>query len=119
MNSIEKLSKALLLSVSLSLSACKGFEITKGEVCKEIPFIDAPEGYCAQNTYPIRSRHIPANQWAKMRAEALMISPEFYTEIKKGWLKACRNDDQCKKELQSLDDIIQKLDALTKSVLKH
>lgn len=115
---MTNLSKKLLLLAILGLSACAGFKITKGEVCKEIPFVDAPEGVCATNTYPVKSRWLPANEWTKFKVEALMISPEFWTEIKKNWLKACRQDDDCVKELETIDSAIQQLNNLGNSVLK-
>lgn len=113
---IKNLSRKLLLLVALS--SCSGFKITKGDICKEIPFIDAPEGYCATNTHPVTSKHIPAKEWADFRTTALMISPEFYTEIKKNWLKACRKDEECVKQLHSIDSVIQALDQLTKRIIK-
>ena len=112
MNNTGKLLKALRLLAVINLSlitGCAGFQITQGEICKEIPFIDAPEGYCATNTQPVKSRWVPAKDWAEFRVTALMISPEFYTEIKKNWLKACRKDKECVKKLETVDDMVQKL----------
>lgn len=105
-----------LLAVISLITSCGHFKITQGELCKEIPFIDAPEGYCAMNTYPVKSRWVPAKEWQEFRVTALMISPEFYTEIKKNWLKACRKDKECIKQLTSVDDMIQKLNQAAKGV---
>lgn len=47
----------------------------------------------------------------------LMIHAKYWTEIKKAWLKACRiAGDECNVHVKSVDDVVQALDKILKSV---
>lgn len=111
----------LVLLVSLSSCAGSG-KITKVEICREIPFIDAPEAACA-TTVVNTSRLISAEEWKKERPYYLMISAKSWTAIKLDWLAACRaaisknREEDCNVQVESIEKVIRALDDLARKVI--
>jgi len=108
--------KSFLISALLViLSSCSSGPITPGEICLEIPFIDAPEGACVHTTTH-KASLVSAQKWKDRRKLMLMIDAKYWTEIKKDWLKACRvagpncnvQVDSVDKAVKALDDILRK-----------
>lgn len=105
-------------SLLLILSACANGPVTNARVCAEIPFVDGPEGACVW-TVSQQTELINASEWRKQRPTMLMIDPKSWTDIKKDWLKSCRiAGPNCNVQVDSVDKIIKKLDAITSQVLK-
>ena len=104
--------------MALNLSSCAhNGPITPGEICVEIPFIDAPEGACV-HTVNRKASLVSAEKWKERRKTMLMIDSKYWTEIKKDWLKACRYaGPQCNVMVDSIEQIIRSMDAVAKKLI--
>lgn len=89
-------------------------------VCKEIPFIDAPEGACVW-TVTHKEELINAKDWAAMRPYSLILDPDGWKAIKTSWLQACQmamdQGEACNIEVDSVDQLVRSLDALAGAIL--
>jgi len=86
-------------------------------VYRELPFTDAPE---ALEVWTLRDEYriVGPEEWEKMRPFMLMIPPETWSEIKKGWLSACRiAGPHCSHEVESVDKFVKQLDGIVKGFL--
>lgn len=95
------------------LSSCAhGSPVTSVDPCIEIPFLDGPEGACT-NTISHKPYIVPHGEWLAQRPHMIMIHVKHWTEIKKGWLKACRmmirDGDRCNVAVTRADLAIKKL----------
>lgn len=83
----------------------------------EIPFLDGPEGACVWSQSH-KQELIDAATWKQKRPTMLMIDADSWTNIKLDWLKACRiAGPDCNVAVQSVDDVIQALDKILKTVM--
>lgn len=115
MRNTWRLSLALALSAAF-LASCSHSPVTNARICAEIPFVDGQEGACVW-TVTQKTELIGAEEWKKMRPVMLMIDAKSWTEIKKDWLKGCRlAGPDCNVQVQSVDDVIQALDKILKTV---
>ncbi len=106
---------ALLVMV---IPACQTSSIPNGEVCMEIPFVDAPEGACIE-TVTHKESLIGAAEWAKRKPFMLSIGPEFWAKIKTNWLEACRMaGPDCTTQVDSIAGLIEKLDKIAGAVIQ-
>ena len=110
-------SSILISFLSLTLVNCASWSIPNPEICAEIPFIDGPEGACADTQN--KSRIIPAGDWAQKRPFMIMISAEQWVEIKKSWKKACHTlGPQCDTVLESADKAIIALQKMQEQMMR-
>lgn len=108
-----------LLAAALALSACAGSNgpITRGEIFLQIPFEDAPEG-AGIDVVTHKTKLVPADEWRKMVPTMLMIPAKYWTDIKIGWLKACRlAGPDCNVQVESIDKAVRALDELLKKII--
>ena len=108
----------MILLVSLCVLGCgHAVKIPDVAVYRELPFADAPEALEVW-TMSDRERIVPPAEWKEIRPFMLMIPPETWAEIKKGWLKACRiAGPDCAHEVESVDHFIKELDDIVKKAL--
>lgn len=106
----------LLLSLALLVTACQTAQIPNVRICKEIPFVDAPEGACIW-TVTHKQELIGATEWANMRPYMLMLDDGGWKDIKTEWLQACQMADSCNITVDSVDTLIQNLDAIASTIL--
>lgn len=106
----------LLLGLALLVTACQTAQIPNVRLCKEIPFIDAPEGACIW-TVTHSQELINARDWANMRPYMLMLDDSGWKDIKTEWMQACQMADSCNVTIDSVDTLIQNLDAIAGSIL--
>lgn len=103
----------VLLATALSSCGHSG-RVTPGEICLEIPFLDAQEGACV-HTVNHKASLVSAKDWAERRKTMLMIDAKYWTEIKIDWLAACRfAGPECNVYVESVDSAIQALDKILK-----
>jgi hypothetical protein len=94
-----------------------GQRIPDVAVYRELPFADAPEALEVW-TVSDKERIVGPEEWEKMRPFMLMIPPETWSEIKKGWLTACRlAGPDCANEVESVDKFVKQLDGIVKGFL--
>lgn len=106
------------MATVLALSGCAGAPVTKVNICSEIPFLDGPEGACA-NTVTRESKLISAEDWKKMRPYMLMIHVDDWSAIRKDWLRACRiAGPDCNVQVESVDKVIKAIDKIVKSIVQ-
>lgn len=97
------------------VTSCGHGPVTNARICYEIPFLDGPEGACVE-TVTKKTSLISSADWVKNRPYMLMLDAKEWTKIKKDWLKACRGNDKCNVQVQTIDDAIQALDKMSKSL---
>ena len=91
--------------------------ITRGEIFLEIPFEDCPEG-AGIDVVTHETHLVTCAEWVKMRPFMLMIPAKYWTDIKIGWLKACRfSGPDCNVQVESIDKVIRAIDDLAKKLL--
>lgn len=109
---------SLLFAASALLAGCQTNQIPDVRVCKEIPFLDAPEGACIWSKTH-REQLIPAKEWAALRPYHLVIDPEGWRDIKTQWIQLCQmQGPDCEIQVDSIDSLIRKLDDLAKVILR-
>lgn len=115
---MQYFAKLALLAAALVLSSCSSSgPIVRGEIFLQIPFEDAPEG-AGIDTVTHETKLVPAAEWRKMVPTMLMIPAKYWTDIKIGWLKACRiAGPDCNVQVESIDKAVRALDELLKKIL--
>lgn len=87
-------------------------------VCREIPFIDAPEGACIW-TVSHKEELIPADKWKELTPYHLSLDPDGWAAIKKNWLDACiRAGADCNVQVDTISSAIKALDDLARIILQ-
>lgn len=104
-----------LALLAMALAACShNGPITRGEIFLEIPFEDAPEGV-GIDVVTHETKLVAAEEWKKQRPYMLMIPVKYWTDIKLGWLQACRfAGPDCNVQVDSIDKAIRALDDVLK-----
>ncbi len=104
--------------LALLVTGCRAVQIPNVRVCKEIPFIDAPEGACIWSTSH-KEELVGASEWAKLRPYQLILDADGWRDIKTNWLQACRAaGPDCKVQVDSIDSLIKRIDSVTGAVLR-
>lgn len=100
-------------------------EIPDVRVYRELPFGDEPEAievWTLKDDYRI----VGASEWEEMRPFMLMVPPETWSEIKKGWMRACLmagqsasiNRNACEHQVESVDGFVRDLDNIIKTIMR-
>lgn len=100
------------------VTACATTDIPNIKIHAEIPFQDGPEAAFVE-TVSHKEGIVGNKDWEKQRPYMLMIHIDDWAKIKKGWLKACRiNRDKCNITVESIDEVVRKLDKIIEGVVK-
>jgi len=79
--------------------------------------VDGAEGACVWSQSH-KKELVNASDWKLQRPTMLMIDAKSWTDIKLDWLKACRiAGPDCNVAVKSVDDVIQALDKILKTVM--
>lgn len=101
------------------VTSCGHGPVTNAKICYEIPFIDGAEGACVETVTKKKSL-VSTQDWVKNRPYMLMIDAKEWVKIKKDWIKACRDlvvgQNKCNIQVQTIDDVIQALNNMTKNL---
>lgn len=104
--------------MALLVTGCASVDIPNIKLHAEIPFQDGAEAAYVE-TVSKKEGIIKAEDWEKKRPYMLMIHIDDWAEIKKGWLKACRiNRKKCNVAVDSIDEVVRKLDKIIEQVVK-
>ena len=97
---------------------CATTDIPNVRVYREIPFSDAPEAVYVE-TISGNQAILGPEEYEKVRPYMLMIDPEGWKAIRASWYKACRMaGERCNVTVDSIDEVIKKLDALAGRLIK-
>lgn len=105
-----------MIASALLVTACANSDIPNVRVCKEIPFLDAPEGACVWSASH-KQELVDSKTWAKERPYQIILGPDDWALIKTVWLANCRiAGPNCNVTVDSIDALVHKLDALAASL---
>lgn len=109
------------MTLLVSLFGCgHNQKIPNVAVYRELPFgpgeDEALEVWTLKDDYRI----VEPEEWARIRPYMLMIPPQTWSEIKKGWLSACRiAGPNCTHEVESVDKFVKHLDDIVKGFVEN